>query len=97
MTTLGLMSYRLAQACRGRENHSDLVSIRAVRVRNQRIRLEWEDAYTGQRGFLGFLTRHEASELLRTLFFELRAWRARCEGKPPLGERLLAKAAGGGR
>lgn len=98
MTLLGLLSYRLEQACLGRESRPDRLSLRLMPIRNHRFRLEWQDTSTGQRGLLGYVTNKEKSELLRTLDYQLRTWRSRCPGAtatlaPP---RSLA-AAGGGR
>src|SRR5581483_4241238 len=71
---------RLAQACRGRENHAALFSLSAERdPASGDTLLHWTDDFTGQTGSLGSLQPEETRPIVRALFEQLRAWRSRCE------------------
>lgn len=82
MTRSEKLSYQLAQACLGRENHADLFFLRAVRLPQGRTRLEWIDRFLHQHGPLATIDPFEVDPVVRKLFTQLRTWRERCENRP---------------
>lgn len=98
------LAYRLAEACRGRENHAALFRLSAERdPASGDSLLDWTDEFTGQTGRLGSLEPEEVAPVVRALFAQLRAWRSRCESGPAARAMaakrspLRAMAAGGAR
>jgi hypothetical protein len=69
-----------------------LFELKAVPFGN-RVILSWHDRFTGESGPIGCIPHYVARPVLRQLFKQLRAWRARCEQQPA----KTMRASAGGR